>query len=129
LYKILIEFGTPIKLLRLKKLCLNETYRRVRVGKHLSDMFPDKHGFKKGDALSSRLFNFSFEYVIRRTEVNQEDLKLNGANRILVHAGDNILGGSVNVKKKHTETSLGSSKENRLEVNAENTKYMGMSRD
>ena len=26
LYNILIEFGIPMKLVRLKKLCLNETY-------------------------------------------------------------------------------------------------------
>jgi len=62
-------------------------------------------------------------------EVNQEDLKWNGTNRILFYAGVNILGGSVNVKKKHTGTSLGSSKETPPEVNAGNTKYMGMSRD
>ena len=40
LYNILIEFGTHIKLEGLIKMCLTETYRRVRVGKKLSDMFP-----------------------------------------------------------------------------------------
>jgi len=129
LYKNLIEFGKPMKLLRPIKLCPHETYSRVRVGKHLSDMFPVKHGFKQGDALSSLLFNFAFEYVVRRIEVNQEYLKLNGTNRILVYAGDNRLGGSVNFKKKHTGTSLGSSKETRPDVNAGNTKHMDMSRD
>ena len=33
LYKILIEFGVPKKLIRLMKMCLNETCSRVRVGK------------------------------------------------------------------------------------------------
>jgi hypothetical protein len=55
-------------------MCLNETYGRARVGKHLSDMFPVKHVFKKGDTLSSLLFKFVFEYVSRRIEVNQEGL-------------------------------------------------------
>jgi hypothetical protein len=32
LYNILIEFGIPLKLVRLIKMCLNETYSRVRVG-------------------------------------------------------------------------------------------------
>jgi len=50
LYNILIEFGIPIKLVRLIKMCLNETYSRVRVGKHLSDMFPSKNGLIQGDA-------------------------------------------------------------------------------
>jgi hypothetical protein len=32
LYNILIEFGIPMKQARLIKICLNETYSRVRVG-------------------------------------------------------------------------------------------------
>jgi len=40
LYNILIEFSVLLKLVRLIKMCLNETYSRVQVGKHLSDMFP-----------------------------------------------------------------------------------------
>jgi hypothetical protein len=33
LYNILLEFGIPQKLVRLIKMCLNETYNKVRVGK------------------------------------------------------------------------------------------------
>jgi len=33
---ILTEFGIPVKLVTLIQMCLNETYSRVRVGKHLS---------------------------------------------------------------------------------------------
>ena len=44
---ILIESGIPMKLLRLIKICLNETYSRVRVGEHLSDMFHIKHDLKQ----------------------------------------------------------------------------------
>ena len=51
MYNIPIEFGFTMKQTRLIKMCLNETYSRVRVGKHLSDMFPIKNGLKKGDAL------------------------------------------------------------------------------
>jgi hypothetical protein len=39
LYSILHEFGIPMKLIRLIKMCLNETYSRVRVGKVLFDIF------------------------------------------------------------------------------------------
>jgi hypothetical protein len=31
LYNILIEFGVPMKLVRLIKMCLNETYNKVRI--------------------------------------------------------------------------------------------------
>jgi hypothetical protein len=52
LYNILIEFGIPLKLVRLIQMCLNETYSRVQVVKHLSDRFPIKNGLKQGEALS-----------------------------------------------------------------------------
>jgi hypothetical protein len=51
LYNIVIECCIPMKLVRLIKICLNEIYSRVWVGKHLSDMFPIKNGLKQGDAL------------------------------------------------------------------------------
>jgi len=44
LYNILMEFGIPIKMVRLIIMCLNDTYSRVRVGRHLPDMFPFKSG-------------------------------------------------------------------------------------
>jgi len=65
-YRILTEFGIPMKLVRLIKMCLTETYSRVRVRKKLSDMLPVRSGLKQGDALSPLLFNFALEYTIRR---------------------------------------------------------------
>ena len=56
LYNILIECGIPLKLVRLIKMCLNET-SRVWVGEHLSCMFPIKKSLKR-DALSSLPPNF-----------------------------------------------------------------------
>ena len=44
LYNILIEFGTPMELVRLTKMCWTETYSRVRVGKNLSKMLPIGNG-------------------------------------------------------------------------------------
>jgi len=54
-------------------------------------------------------------------------LKLNGTHQLLVYADDvNILGGSVHTVK---EAFTVASKEIGLEVNADKTKYMVMSRD
>jgi hypothetical protein len=64
LYNIHIEFGIPIKLVRLIKMCLNETYSTVRVGENLSNMFPIMKGLKKGDVLTPFLFNFALVYAI-----------------------------------------------------------------
>jgi len=61
LYNILIEFVIPMKLERPIKMCLIETYSRVRVGKNLSDMFPIRNGLKKGEVPSPLLFNFALE--------------------------------------------------------------------
>jgi hypothetical protein len=57
------------------KMCLNETYSRVQVGKNLSDMFHIRNGLKQGDAISPLLFNCGLEYAIRRVQVNRDGLK------------------------------------------------------
>jgi len=45
-YNILIGFGIPMKLVRIIKMCLTETYSRVRAVKNWSDMFPIMNGLK-----------------------------------------------------------------------------------
>ena len=130
LYNILIEFGIPKKLVMLIKMCLTETYCRVRVGKNLSDMFPIRNGMKKGDILSPLLFNFALGYAIRWVQVNQDGLKLNGTHQLLSYADDvNIMGGSVYTVEETAEALVVATKEIGLEVNADKTKYMIMSRD
>jgi len=48
------------------------------------------------------LFNFVLEFAIRRVQVNQEGLKLNGTLQLLVYADDvNMLGGTVHAIKKN----------------------------
>jgi hypothetical protein len=70
LYNILLEFVIPKKLVRLIKMCLNETYSKVHIGKLLSDKFPIQNGLKQGGALSPLLFNFALEYAVRKVQTN-----------------------------------------------------------
>ena len=50
------------------------------MGKNLSEMFPIRNGLKQGDALSPLRFNFALEFAIKRVQVNQYGLKLNGTH-------------------------------------------------
>jgi uncharacterized lipoprotein YehR (DUF1307 family) len=56
-------------------------------------------------------------------------LKLNGMHQLLVYADDlNLLENSINTTKKNKETLNDASKYVGLEVNAEKTKYISLSR-
>ena len=71
------------ELARLIKMCLNETYSRVCVSSHLSDVFPIRNSTKQGYALWQLRSNFALEYDIIRFQVNQDGLELNGTHKLL----------------------------------------------
>ena len=78
-----------------------------------------------GDASSPLLFNFALEYAIRRVQVNQGGLQLNGTHQLLSYADDvNMLEGSIHTLKENTEALVAATREIGLEVSADKTKCL-----
>jgi hypothetical protein len=115
-----------MKLVRVIKMCLNETYSKVDIGKHLPDSSPIQNGMQQGDALFPLLFNFALEYAINKVQENQVVLKCNWAHQLLTYAYDvNLLGGNIDIIKKNTETSIDASRSRNK--HRENSVYFAVS--
>jgi hypothetical protein len=66
---------------------------------------------------------------MRKVQENQVGMELNGTRQLLVYAGDvNLLDSSINTIKENPKTILDATMYTGLEINAEKTKRMIMSR-
>jgi hypothetical protein len=91
-----------MKLVRLIEMCLNVTYIKAHIGKHLSDSFPIHNGLKQGVAPSPLLFNFPLEYANRKVQENLVGLKLNGTHQLLAYTDDMKLLGD-NIRRRYNK--------------------------
>jgi hypothetical protein len=108
---------------------LHQLHYKFHVVRILSHTFPIQNGLNQGDDLSSFRFNFALEPAIRKVQESQEGLELNRTHKLFVNAADiNLLGDSVSTIKENTESISLSSRYHGLEISAEKTKYMIMSR-
>jgi hypothetical protein len=68
----MIELGINMERVRLTKSCLNQTYFKVHLGK-MSHKFRTENDLKQGLVLSPLLFNFSLEYVVRKSKKTRKE--------------------------------------------------------
>jgi hypothetical protein len=71
LYKALLEFGIPPKLVRLTQATMEGTTAKVKTQNELSERFQIRNGLRQGDALACILFNIALENITREANINQ----------------------------------------------------------
>jgi hypothetical protein len=116
LYIIRIEFSELIKLDRIIEMYLNDTSYKIHIGTYLCNMIHIQNDLKQGDALLPLLFNFALEYVIRKVQESQVELKLNRTHQLVIFPDNvNLMGDNITIKK-NTEALIDASKEADLEA-------------
>jgi hypothetical protein len=70
---------------KLIKMCLNETYSNVRIGKYLTYNVPIQNCVKERDILTPLLLNFALGYAIGKVQEYQVGLTLNETHQLLTY--------------------------------------------
>jgi len=117
-----MEFGIPMKLVRLVKMTLANSKAKIH-GK-LSPSFETMIGLKQGDSLSTLLFNLCMEKIIRN-RINPGGTIYNRTRQCLAYVDDVvILGISEGYIKKTLEEMVAITQQIGLQMNDTKTKYM-----
>jgi len=123
LYNILIEFGIPEKILKLMKICLNETYTRIRLGKHLCNIISYYEWFETRKGFISIAFIICFRVHHLESSGKKGWLEIKWHKNVFGLSDDvNISGGSVYAIKENREALLVLIREIALEENVDKTK-------
>ena len=130
LWRILVSFGVPDKIVNLLKACYAHTQGKVRVGGELSDCFTITSGLKQGCPLSTILFNFALEWVMRRTPLPPDPVVVD--NTIcdrLAYADDvDLLGEEFHERDTHVSTFRRNGRKIGLAASEKKTKAMEVGR-
>ena len=88
LYKAMLEFGIPPKLVRLTQATMEGTTAQVKLQNELPHSFRIGNGLRQGDSLACILFNIVLKKIIREANINQHRNILYTSVQILVYADD-----------------------------------------
>jgi hypothetical protein len=98
-----------MKLVRLVKMCFNETYSKVSAGKNLSEDFPLQNSLEQGDAFITIAFQFCFrihnQECPRKQKGTGTEWDISASCRHV-----NLLSENTNITKESTEVLLSASK-------------------
>ena len=82
------ELGIPAKLIRLWRMTLSNSCNSVKIGIDLFEPFDTVQGFRQGVPLSSDIFNFVMESVLRKAGVHRNGTIFQKSVQLLAYADD-----------------------------------------
>ncbi|XP_060518457.1 uncharacterized protein LOC132697179 [Cylas formicarius] len=124
-WQALEGIGVPKKIIRLTKICIENSKAKVRVGKNNTEAFSINNGLKQGDGLSPLLFNIVLDMAIKEANIGLEIFTNKGPEMILAYADDIDTVESSTIKT--IEMFMNIEKETKkvgLMINEDKTKYM-----
>ena len=126
LWKIMREFQIPLKLINMCKLCIQDTYSKVRIKGKTSAAFKNKTGLKQGDALSPLLFNIALQKIINKLKLTPAGINIKEERiNIMAYADDIILIGESELEIRELIIELEeNAREIGLKINQDKTKYV-----
>ena len=125
LYKAMLEFGTPPKLVRLTQATMEGTTVKVKVQNELSESFHIQNRLRERDALACILLYIALEKIICDANINQRGNIFYKSMQILAYADDiDIISRTPKSLQEATIALDRAARRMGLEINQAKTKYM-----
>jgi hypothetical protein len=119
------ELYFPTKLIRLIKTTLTIVMCCVKIQNDCSESYETRHGLRKGDVLSTLLFNVVLEVIVRRANIQTPGTIYNKETKLLAYADDIDIVGRSQSAIRYACLVLEKEVANvGLKINGQKTKYM-----
>lgn len=91
LWSLMKKFKFSDKIIKLIKLCVNDSKGKVKVGREYTEIFEINTGVRQGDGLSPILFNIALEEALRETTKSTGGAKIPDKINLLAFADDVVI--------------------------------------